>query len=53
MIPFLIATAIDCEGAENLIAKIRKSKYAEQTETELIQVIKDASRMECWDAKAD
>tara|TARA_B100000686_G_scaffold349900_1_gene444376 strand:+ start:3652 stop:3804 length:153 start_codon:yes stop_codon:yes gene_type:complete len=48
MIPILLATALSCEDAQDIIDNINKSKVSEKAE--LVEVIKINSPKECWDA---
>ena len=48
---FLIAAAMSCESAEDIISRIKPS---EAYRSELVQVVKDAAEKGCFeDAKAD
>tara|TARA_Y100001963_G_scaffold119095_1_gene166065 strand:- start:917 stop:1069 length:153 start_codon:yes stop_codon:yes gene_type:complete len=48
MIPFLLASALSCSDAQDLIDNINKSKVEEKEE--LIEVIKTNAPKDCWDA---
>jgi len=50
---FLIASALTCPDATELITKMQSYRISEEQRAELIQVVKD-STIECdWDANAD
>ena len=48
MIPILLATALSCEDAQDIIDNINKSRVSDKEE--LVEVIKINSKQECWDA---
>ena len=52
--PFLIATLLSCEDANELISKMTSYTTSAEHKSEIIQIVKDSSDRECkWDAKAD
>ena len=53
MIPFVIASALTCSEAEDIINAIRPSHYDEEARTELIQIIRSETEGCEWDANAD
>ena len=54
MIPFLLASALTCSGAQYLIDDVQKDKYLPPEEkADVIEIIKMNSEKGCWDAKAD
>ena len=54
MIPFIIATALNCSESDNLISKMQTYRISEEARSEMIQIVKDSAAGECdWDAKAD
>ena len=53
MIPFLIATSFTCSDAQVLIDRIKAYKVEEETNLEMIQVVKEEMSVCNWDAKAD
>ena len=54
MIPFLLASALTCSGANYLIEDVQKDKHLPQEEkADVIEIIKLNSEQGCWDAKAD
>ena len=48
----LIAASLTCPEAYDLVDKMREYKVAEETRTEMIQIVKEETEG-CWDAKAD
>ena len=48
MIPILLATALSCEDARDIIDNINKSRVPDKSE--LVEVIMINSKKECWDA---
>ena len=48
MIPILLATALSCEDAQDIIDNINKSRVSDKSE--LVEIIKVNSKQECWDA---
>ena len=53
MIPFLLATSLTCSEAHELVDKMSKYKVAEETRSEMIQIVKEETEGCLWDAKAD
>ena len=54
MIPFLLASALTCSGANYLIEDVQKDKHLPQEEkADVIEIIKLNSEEGCWDATAD
>ncbi len=54
MIPFLLASALTCPGAQYLIDDVQKDKYLPPEEkADVIELIKLNSEEGCWDANAD
>ena len=49
MIPFLIATALTCSEAHELVDKMRSYNVEEQTRIEMISIVKEETGG-CWDA---
>ena len=49
MIEFLLATALDCEGSQELIEKIMKSQESTIDKHELIEVIKLNTEPGCYE----
>ena len=49
MVEFLLATALDCEGSQELIEKIMKSQESTIDKHELIEVIKLNTEPGCYD----
>ena len=49
MIEFLIATALDCEGSQELGEKIMKSQQSTIDKHELIEVIKTNTEPGCYE----
>ena len=53
MIPFLLAAALSCPEAQDLIDSAKKARdLDDQSKEELVQVIKANASKECWDANA-
>ena len=51
MLPFLLASALTCSGAQYLIEDVQKDKYLPQEEKEdVIDIIKLNTEKGCWDA---
>ena len=51
MIEILLATALDCEGSQELIEKIMKSQQSTLHKHELIEVIKTNTEPECYESE--
>tara|TARA_B100001250_G_scaffold285171_1_gene247223 strand:- start:213 stop:368 length:156 start_codon:yes stop_codon:yes gene_type:complete len=49
MIPFLIAASLTCSEANELVDKMSEYKVAEETKSEMIQIVKEETTG-CWDA---
>ena len=49
MFEFLLATALDCEGSQELIEKIMKSQESTIDKHELIEVIKLNTELGCYE----
>ena len=49
MVEFLLATALDCEGSQELIEKIMKSQESTIDKHELIEVIKLNTEPGCYE----
>ena len=49
MIEILLATALDCEGSQELIEKIMKSQQSTLHKHELIEVIKTNTELGCYE----
>ena len=49
MIGFLLATALDCEGSQELVGKIMKSQQSTIDKYELIEVIKTNTEPGCYE----
>ena len=49
MIELLLATALDCEGSQELIEKIMKSQQSTLHKHELIEVIKTNTELGCYE----
>ena len=49
MIGFLLATALDCEGSQELIQKVMKSREPLIDKHELIEVIKTNTEPGCYE----
>ena len=49
----LIAASLTCPEAYDLVDKMREYKVAEETRTEMIQIVKEETQGCDWDAKAD
>ena len=49
MVEFLLATALDCEGSQELIEKIMKSQESTIDKHELIEVIKLNTELGCYE----
>ena len=49
MVEFLLATALDCEGSQELIEKIMKSQESPIDKHELIEVIKLNTEPGCYE----
>ena len=49
MIGFLLATALDCEGSQELVGKIMKSQQSTIDKHELIEVIKTNTEPGCYE----
>ena len=49
MIELLLATALDCEGSQELIEKIMKSQESTIDKHELIEVIKLNTELGCYE----
>ena len=49
MIGFLLATALDCEGSQELVGKIMKSQQSIIDKYELIEVIKTNTEPGCYE----
>ena len=49
MIELLLATALDCEGSQELIEKIMKSQVPTIEKYELIEVIKTNTELGCYE----
>ena len=49
MVEFLLATALDCEGSQELIEKIMKSQQSTLHKHELIEVIKTNTEPGCYE----
>ena len=52
MVEFLLATALDCEGSQELIEKIMKSQESTIDKHELIEVIKLNTEPGCYEGSA-
>ena len=51
MIPFLLASALSCSDAQDLIDSANKARDLDTvSKEELVEVIKNNSPKECWDA---
>jgi hypothetical protein len=51
MIPFLLASALTCSGAQYLIEDVQKDRYLPQEEkADIVEIIKLNSEPGCWDA---
>ena len=49
MIELLLATALDCEGSQELVEKIMKSQVPTIEKHELIEVIKTNTQPGCYE----
>ena len=49
MIGILLATALDCEGSQELVEKIMKSQQSTTHKHELIEVIKTTTAPGCYE----
>ena len=49
MIGILLATALDCEGSQELVEKIMKSQQSTIDKHELIEVIKTNTETGCYE----
>ena len=49
MIEFLLATALECEGSQELVEKIMKSQQSTIDKHELIEVIKLNTEEGCYE----
>ena len=49
MVEYLLATALDCEGSQELVAKIMKSQQSTTHKHELIEVIKTNTEPGCYE----
>jgi hypothetical protein len=49
MIGILLATALDCEGSQELVEKIMKSQQSTIDKHELIEVIKTNTEPGCYE----
>ena len=49
MIGILLATALDCEGSQELVEKIMKSQQSTIDKHELIEVIKTYTEPGCYE----
>tara|TARA_B100000287_G_scaffold69722_1_gene61241 strand:- start:352 stop:528 length:177 start_codon:yes stop_codon:yes gene_type:complete len=49
MIEFLLASALDCEGSQELVEKIMKSQQSTIDKHELIEVIKANTEPGCYE----
>ena len=49
MIELLLATALDCEGSQELVEKIMKSQESTLAKEELIEVIKLNTKPGCYE----
>ena len=49
MIEFLLASALDCEGSQELVEKIMKSQQSTIGKHELIEVIKTNTEPGCYE----
>ena len=49
MIEFLLASALDCEGSQELVEKIMKSQQSTIDKHELIEVIKTNTEPGCYE----
>ena len=50
MIPFLLASALSCPDAEDLIQKFNARGVSDEQKVELIEVVKTNTEPGCWDA---
>jgi len=50
MIPILLASALSCPDAEDLIEKFNNRHVSEEQKVELIEVVKTNTELGCWDA---
>jgi len=51
--PFLLATLLSCEDANELIVKMRTYRTSEEHRSEMIQIVQDSTSNCDWDANAD
>ena len=49
MIEFLLASALDCEGSQELVEKIMKSQQLTNSKHELVEVIKTNTEPGCYE----